>query len=129
MVTTPLILLSYSRNGYLPEAPFDLGIRFLAGPFEDLGSGPFIALGWALVAVSVLDVVTAVWLWKGLGKRAVLGITTSPVAFALGVGFAVPFLLVTAVLRVGLVVAGWFSLSWSSTRVRGDMARHPADNA
>jgi hypothetical protein len=114
-ITTPLILWSYERNGYLPEAPFDLGFRLLAGPFEELGSGPLVAFGWVLFAVSLLDVIAAILLWNGRGRGAFLGIATSPVAFALGIGFAVPFLLVTAVLRIALVVAGWSSLRWSST--------------
>ncbi len=85
---------------------------------EELGSGPFIALGWILFAVSLLYILAAVELLSGQGRGAVLGIATSPVVFALGIGFAVPFLLVTAVLRVALVVAGWSSLRWSSTKAR-----------
>lgn len=112
-ITTPLILWSYERNGYLPEAPFDLGFRFMAGPFEELGSDRFVALGWTLFTVSVLDVTVAVLLWRGAGRGAVLGVVTSPVVVPLGIGFAVPFLLVTAVLRLALVVAGWSGLDWS----------------
>jgi hypothetical protein len=56
-LTTPLVLLSFDRNGYLPEAPFDLEFELLAGPFsENLTSGPFITLGVVLTAVSLLDV-------------------------------------------------------------------------
>lgn len=32
---------------------------------------------------------------------------TSPVVFALGIGFAVPFMLVTAPIRAALVIADW----------------------
>jgi hypothetical protein len=110
-LTTPLVLLSFDRNGYLPEAPFDLGFELLAGPFsENLPSGPFITLGVVLTAVSILDVVAGVMLWMGLRSGGVLGFATSPIAFALGIGFAVPFLLVVTVLRAALVVAGWSSL-------------------
>jgi len=110
-LTTPLVLLSFDRNGYLPEAPFDLGFELLAGPFsENLPSGPFITLGVVLTAVSILDVVAGVLLWMGLRSGGVLGFVTSPIAFALGIGFAVPFLLVVTVLRAALVVAGWSSL-------------------
>lgn len=76
------MILSYGRNGYLPEAPFGLGFQLLAGSFEELGSGPFIALGWILFAVSLLDIV-AIQLWIGHGRGAVLGIATSAVVFAL----------------------------------------------
>jgi hypothetical protein len=110
-LTTPLVLLSFDRNGYLPEAPFDLGFQLLAGPFsENLPSGPFITLGILLTAVSVLDVVAGVMLWMGLRSGGALGLVTSPIAFVLSIGFAVPFLLVVTVLRAALVVAGWSSL-------------------
>ena len=115
-ITTPLILWSYERNGYLPEAPFDLGFRLMAGPFEELGSDLFVTLGWTLFTVSVLDVIAAVLLWRGARSGAALGVVTSPVVFALGIGFAVPFLLVTAVIRVVLIAAGWSSLTWSSAK-------------
>jgi hypothetical protein len=60
--------------------------------------------------VSILDVVAGVLLWMGLRSGGVLGLATSPIAFGLGIGFAVPFLLVATVLRAALVVAGWSSL-------------------
>ena len=120
-LTTPLVLLSFDRNGHLPEAPFDLGFELLAGPFsENLPSGPFITLGVVLTAVSILDVVASVMLWIGLRRGGVLGLVTSPIAFALGIGFAVPFLLVVTVLRAALIVAGWSSLR---PRIKGDSSR------
>ena len=109
-LTTPLILVSYERNGYLPEDPFHFGIQFLAGPFsESLSSGAFIILGDLLTAVAVLDVVAGVMLWMCL-RGGVLGFVTSPIVFALGIGFAVPFLLAVTVFGVALVVVGWSSL-------------------
>jgi hypothetical protein len=105
-LTTPLVLLSFDRNGYLPEAPFDLGFQLLAGPFsENLPSGLFITLGVLPNAVSILDVVAGVLLWMGFRSGGVLGLATSPIAFALGIGFAVPFLLVATVLRAAFLVA------------------------
>lgn len=115
-IATPLVLRSYERNGQLPEAPFELGFRLMEGPFEELGSDRFVTLGWTLFTVSVLDVIVAVLLWRGSGRGAVLGVVTSPVVFALGIGFAVPFLLVTAPLRLALIVAGWSGLNWSSRK-------------
>lgn len=110
-LTTPLILVSYERNGYLPEDPFDFGIQFLAGPFsENLSSGAFITLGVVFTVVSVLDVVAGVMLWMSLRSGGVLGFATSPIVFALGIGFAVPFMIVVTVLRVVLLVVGWSSL-------------------
>jgi len=83
-----------------------LGFRLLAGPFERLGKEAFIGLAVVLAAVSTLDVVAGLWLWQGRRQGARLGLATSPVAFALGVGFAVPFLLVTAPIRVALILRG-----------------------
>jgi hypothetical protein len=57
------VLVYFARNGELPMSPF--GWRYMAGPVEQLGPLPFMALGWTLVAVSALDVVAGRWLWQG----------------------------------------------------------------
>lgn len=93
----------FDRNGELPMTPF--GFRSLAGPFEALGPGPFMGLGATLVGVCALDVLAGVWLWQGRRRGARLGLATSPVAFVLAGGFALPFLLVGAPLRTALVLA------------------------
>jgi hypothetical protein len=85
-------------------SPF--GFRSFSGPFEQLGSDRFTALGWALVAVCALDVLAGIWLWQGKRRGATLGLATTPFAFALGIGFALPFLLLLAPIRAGLVLAG-----------------------
>ena len=103
-LTTPFVLWSLAQRGELPMTP--LGFRLLAGPFERLGKEAFIGLAVVLAAVSTLDVVAGLWLWQGRRQGARLGLATSPVAFALGVGFAVPFLLVTAPIRVALILRG-----------------------
>ncbi|MGH8911676.1 MAG: hypothetical protein ACRDVD_04120 [Acidimicrobiia bacterium] len=56
--------------------------------------------------VSMLDVVAGIWLWRGQRRGGLLGLATSPLVFALGVGFAVPFVLATAPLRVVLLLSG-----------------------
>jgi hypothetical protein len=56
--------------------------------------------------VSILDVVVGAVLWMGMPSGGVLGLVTSPIAFSLGIEFAVPFLLIATLLRVALVVAG-----------------------
>ena len=63
-----------------------------------------------LNAVSVLDVVGGVMLWMVLRSGGVLGFVMSPIVFALGIEFAVPFMLVVTVLRIVLLVVGWSSL-------------------
>ena len=104
-----VITLAYlARDGELPMTPW--GFRSLSGPFERLGPGPFIALGWALVGVCVMDSVAGIWLWQGRRRGGLLGLATTPLAFVLGVGFALPFLLVGVPIRVALVLAGRRSL-------------------
>jgi hypothetical protein len=81
------------------------GFRLLAGPFERLGKEAFSGLAVVLAVVSMLDVVAGIWLWRGRRRGACLGLATSPAAFALGVGFAVPILLVTVPIRVALILS------------------------
>ena len=103
-LTTPVVLWSLARHGELPMTPF--GFRLLAGFFERLGKEAFVGLAVALAVVSMLDVVAGLWLWQGRRRGVRLGLATSPLAFALGVGFAVPFLLVTVPIRVALILSG-----------------------
>jgi hypothetical protein len=103
-----LTLAHYARHGELPMTPW--GFRSMSGPFEELGQQRFIALGWALVGVCILDVLAGIWLWQGKRRGALLGLATSPLAFALGVGFALPFLLAGVPIRAALVLAARRSL-------------------
>jgi hypothetical protein len=107
-VATAITLDRYARDGELPMTPF--GFRSLSGPFEQLGPDPFTALGWALVGVCALDVLAGIWLWQGRRRGACLGLATTPFALGLGVGFALPFLLLGAPIRAALVIAGRRSL-------------------
>jgi hypothetical protein len=101
-------LLHLARHGELPMTPW--GFRSMSGPFEGLGAGRFSMMGWSLVAVCVLDVLAGIWLWQGRRRGARIGLVTSPLAFILGVGFALPFLLVGVPIRLGLTWAGRGSL-------------------
>jgi hypothetical protein len=102
--TTPFVLWHLARRGELPMTPF--GFRLLAGPFERLGKGAFSELAVVLAVISTLDAVAGLWLWQGRRRGARLGLATSPLMFALGAGFAVPFLLVTVPIRVALILSG-----------------------
>ena len=103
-VGSPPVLVYFARNGELPMSPF--GWRYMAGPVEQLGPVPFMALGWALVAVCALDVVAGRWLWQGRRRGLQLGVATNAGAFALGLGFALPLLVVGVPLRAALAWAG-----------------------
>ena len=70
----------------------------------DVPSRLRIAHCWALVGVCAAEVVAGIWLWRGQRRGAFLGLATTPAALALGTGFALPFLLVPAPIRAGLVV-------------------------
>lgn len=102
-VGSPPVLVYFARNGELPMSPF--GWRYMAGPVEQLGPLPFMALGWTLVAVCALDVVAGRWLWQGRRRGLHLGVATNAGAFALGLGFALPALIVGVPLRAVLAWA------------------------
>ena len=108
-VGTAVTLRLYARDGELPMTPW--GFRSLAGgPFDQLTPEQFTALGWVLVGVCAADVVAGSWLWQGRRRGAVLALATSPVAFGLGVGFALPFILAGVPIGAALVLAGRRSL-------------------
>jgi hypothetical protein len=107
-VGTVVTLAYFARHGELPMTPW--GFRSLSGPFEQLGPERFTALGWALVGVCALDVVAGIWLWQGRRRGARLGLATTPLALALGAGFALPFLLAGVPIRAALVLAARRSL-------------------
>lgn len=101
-------LLHLARHGELPMTPW--GFRSMSGPFEDLGAERFSMLGWSFVAVCAIDVLAGIWLWQGRSRGARLGVVTSSLAFILGLGFALPFLLLGVPIRLALTWAGRGSL-------------------
>jgi hypothetical protein len=82
------------------------GFRALSGPFERLGSDWFSALGVALAAVSALNLVAGAWLWRGERRGLRLSLATFAPTMALGVGFALPFLLIGIPLSTALALGG-----------------------
>ena len=104
-IGTAVTLWQFDRHGELPMTPF--GFRSLAGgPFEQLDPAQFGALGWSLVAVSAVDVLTGIWLWRGQRRGLRLGLVTTIPALGLGAGFALPFLLVGVPIRTALAIIG-----------------------
>lgn len=99
----PGTLAHLARTGELPMTPF--GFRAFSGPFEQGGTEAFTAFGWALVVVSALDVFAGVLLWQRRRWGARLAAAMTPFAFALGIGFALPFLVLVVPIRVALVLA------------------------
>ena len=105
--SVPFVLAYFERNG---ELPMTFWFRSMAGPFEQLGPETFTALGWIFVAACAADVVAGVGLWRGRRWGARLGLATSPLVLALGVGFDLPLILLGVPVRVALVLAGRRSL-------------------
>ncbi len=102
-LSTPFVLASLERNG---ELPLMFWFRALAGPFEALGRERFVALAWTLVAVCGADVVAGLLLWRRRRTGALLALSTAPLAFGLGMGFALPLMLIGVPARVLLLIAG-----------------------
>jgi hypothetical protein len=103
-----LLILGYlDRRGELPMTPF--GWRLMGSTVPGMGSDQLTpvgrALAWVLVGVSAVDVATSRWLWQDRRRGRVIGLATTPVSFALGLLFQLPFLIVVAPLRAGLLIA------------------------
>lgn len=96
--------LHLRRTGELPMTPF--GFRALSGPFERLGHDRFSALAIGLAALSALNVLAGVWLWRGERRGLRLGLATFGPTMALGVGFALPFLLIGLPISAALALVG-----------------------
>ena len=101
--SVPFVLAYLERHG---ELPMTFGFRSMAGPFEQLGPEAFTALGWTFVGVYAADVVAGLGLWRGGRWGARIGLATSLLALVLGVGFALPLVLVGVPIRVALDLAG-----------------------
>jgi hypothetical protein len=108
-VSVPLVLAYDALRGELPMTPF--GWRVMGGPFELVGTDHLTPLGrWlaaGLVVTGLVDVLAGRWLAQGRRRGGGLALATTPISFALGIAFMVPFLLIVPPIRVILVMAGW----------------------
>jgi len=106
-ISTLGILAYQERHGELPMTPF--GWRLMGSTVPGMGADQLTptgtALAWVLICVSAIDVATSRWLWQDRTRGRVIGLATTPVTFVLGLLFQVPFLIVVAPLRAGLVIA------------------------
>jgi hypothetical protein len=93
-----------ARHGELPMTPF--GFRAFSGPFEALGTSRFTALGWLFVGVCTVEALAGLSLWRGERRGASVGLASTPLAVALGVGFALPFYLVSIPVRLAFLALG-----------------------
>jgi hypothetical protein len=106
-MSTLLILAYLDRRGELPMTPF--GWRLMGSTVPGMGADQLTCLGralaWVLIGVSAVDMATGRWLWQDSHRGSVIGLATTPVSLGLGLLFQVPFLIVVAPLRAGLVIA------------------------
>ena len=102
-----LLILAYQeRRGELPMTPF--GWRLMGSTVPGLGADRLTpmgtALAWLLIGVSAVDAATGRWLWQDRRLGRVVGLATTPLSLGLGLLFQLPFLIVVAPLRAGLVI-------------------------
>jgi hypothetical protein len=94
-----------ARRDELRMTPF--GFRaFGGGPFDALGRRGFVVAGVVLIGAAVADVVAGRWLVTGRRRGGRLAMITTPIDIILGVGFALPFLLVGVPIRAALIARG-----------------------
>ena len=99
---TPFVLSYLQRYGHLPMTPF--GFRSHAGgPFEQLSTDAFVAVGWLFVATCAADVLAGAWLWRGERRGARLAAALTPLQLVFAIGFAFPFLLLALPIRIVLL--------------------------
>lgn len=80
-LSVPWVLAFLAENGHLPLM---FGFRAMSGPFQGFGRASFMLAGWTLVAVSLIDVIAGVLLWRGRRGGALLGLATDPIAWRWG---------------------------------------------
>lgn len=97
-------LVYLARSGELPMTPF--GFRAFSGPFESLGVTRFSLLGWTFAGLCAIESLAGVWLWQGRRRGANLGLATTPLSIALGLGFALPLYVGSIPVRLGLLWLG-----------------------
>ncbi len=107
---TPFILVYVMSHG---SGPVAFGIEFLDGGSRIgllWGYSAVIALGLALTAVGVMEVVAGLWLMKSLRRGGRLAIALLPLDLFFAVGFGIPVLYVLPPVRTIILASGWKGL-------------------
>ena len=98
-------LARFIRDSVLPMTPW--GFRSMSGPAEELGRTGFVVLGAGLVIACVVDALASAGIWRRQRRAGVLAAATGVAQLALGLAFALPFLLLGVPIRLMLLAAGW----------------------
>jgi hypothetical protein len=105
----PLVARHLLEHRELPMF-FDL-FRMYGGGFSERFSPETFAILLAVFAgLSVVEAFAGWMLWNGARAGGVLALALLPFEIAFWVGFAVPFPPLFAIVRLGLLAAGWGSL-------------------
>jgi len=90
--------------------PTVAGIRLLSGPFEALGIDSMIVAGLLFVAISVLKLLSAFWLWNMRLDGAVLELILLGLSGVFWYGFALPFGPPGGIAQIILIALAWKNL-------------------
>jgi uncharacterized membrane protein YidH (DUF202 family) len=74
------------------------------------GLNAVLVFGAVLIAVSILEVLTGIWLWRSLKRGGKLGLALQALNIFFAVGFGIPALFVLSPLWLILLASGWRTL-------------------
>ena len=89
------------------ELPKILGFRALSGPFEALGLDSLIVAGLVFVAISLLKLLAAYWVWNLRMDGLVLELVLLGISAIFWYGFALPFGPVGGLIEIVLMTLTW----------------------
>ena len=108
-VPAPFVASHYLRERTLPRF-MDLFPMYGGGLFDRVSPEVFAVLLGLFAALCALEAYAAWLLWNGAQVGALLTLALLPVEILFWAGFAVPFPPLIAVVRLGLLAAGWSAL-------------------
>ena len=106
-----LPVLRYAMNHH--ELPTMAGFRALSGPFEALGLNAVVVAGIVFVAISLLKLLAAYWIWNLRMDGPVLELILLVISAIFWYGFALPIGPLFGLPQVVLIALAW------RTSVRG----------
>ena len=110
------------------ELPKMFGFRTLRGPFEALGLDSLIVAGIVFVAISLLKLLAAYWVWNLRMDGLVLKLVLLTISAPFWYGFALPFGLVGGLIEIVLMALIWKNFTWRRPGL-GEQPSGRANNA